>query len=72
MLGRLVTMIAGRTVARHIGGAVAGPAGLVVGALLPTVLRRLGPAGMVAAMVGSYAVRKMSDKHRKAEAGQPR
>lgn len=62
MLGRIITMIAGRSIARTVGGATSGPIGLVVGALLPTVLRRLGPGGIVAAAVGSYAVRKMTAK----------
>ncbi|MBC7496421.1 MAG: hypothetical protein H7243_04560, partial [Sphingomonadaceae bacterium] len=49
MFGRVITMVAGRSIARTVGGAASGPAGLVVGALLPTVLRRLGPGGMIAA-----------------------
>lgn len=57
MIGKLVTAIAGRSLARTLGGASAGPAGLVVGAALPIVLPRiaatLGPAGMVAAAVGT-------------------
>lgn len=60
MLGRIITMVAGRSIARTVGGAASGPAGLVVGALLPTVLRRLGPGGIVAAAVGGYAYRKLS------------
>lgn len=58
MLGRLVSMMAGRSVARSVGGVAAGPAGVIVGALLPTILRRLGPQGMIAAAVGSYFVKR--------------
>lgn len=60
MIGQIVTALAGRTLARTVGGAGAGPFGAVVGAALPTALpfiaRRLGPVGMVAAAVGSYVV----------------
>ncbi|MGI4878088.1 MAG: hypothetical protein ACRYG4_11460 [Janthinobacterium lividum] len=66
MFGRLMTMIAGRALARQVGGAVAGPAGMVVGALLPTVMRRLGPGGMVAAAVLGYAFEKQRKKARAA------
>jgi len=58
MLGRFVSMMAGRSVARTLGGAASGPAGAVVGVLLPTILRRLGPGGMVAAAVGGAVVRR--------------
>ncbi len=60
MIGQIVTALAGRTLARTVGGAGAGPIGAVVGAALPTAIpfiaRRLGPVGMVAAAVGSYVV----------------
>lgn len=53
MIGRLLTIFAGRSLARTIGGTAAGPAGAVVGAALPVVIpavaRRLGPSGMVVA-----------------------
>jgi uncharacterized protein YqgC (DUF456 family) len=60
MIGKLLSAVAGQSIARTVGGAGAGPVGAVVGGLVPTVLpfvaRRLGPAGMVAAAVGSYVV----------------
>ncbi len=58
MLGRLVTMFAGRSIARSVGGAASGPAGAVIGALLPTVLRRLGPQGMIVAALGGFIVKR--------------
>lgn len=63
MLGRLISMIAGRSIARTVGGVASGPVGLAVGAALPTVLRRLGPGGMIAAAVGGFAVKKWLDRH---------
>lgn len=56
MIGKIVTALAGRTIARTVGGAAAGPAGALIGAAIPVVLpraaRALGPVGMVAAAVG--------------------
>jgi uncharacterized protein YqgC (DUF456 family) len=56
MIGKVVTALAGRTIARTVGGAAAGPAGALIGAAVPMVLprvaRTLGPAGMLAAAVG--------------------
>ncbi len=58
MLGRIMAMVAGRSLARSLGGVTAGPVGAVVGVLLPTVLRRLGPGGIVAAAIGGAVVRR--------------
>ncbi len=58
MLTRIVTMFAGRSLARSVGGVALGPTGAIVGLLLPTVLRRLGPGGMIAAAVGGAVVRR--------------
>ncbi|QYE36202.1 MULTISPECIES: hypothetical protein [Sphingosinicellaceae] len=63
MLGRLVSMIAGRSIARTIGGAASGPAGAAIGVLLPTVLRRMGPQGMIVAALGGYVVKKAMKKY---------
>ncbi len=63
MIGRVVSMMAGRSVARTVGGVAAGPAGTVIGLLLPTILRRLGPGGMIAAAVGGHVVRRALKKH---------
>jgi uncharacterized protein YqgC (DUF456 family) len=56
MIGKIVTALAGRTIARTVGGAAAGPAGALIGAAIPVVLpraaRALGPVGMIAAAVG--------------------
>lgn len=57
IIGKLITALAGRTLARTIGGVAAGPLGATVGFVLPTAIpmiaRRLGPVGMVATAVGS-------------------
>ena len=63
MLGNLIGALAGRTVARQVGGRVAGPLGVVVGATLPMIMRRFGPMGMVGAALGGYAFRKLSERY---------
>jgi uncharacterized protein YqgC (DUF456 family) len=56
MIGKIVSALAGRSIAQTVGGASAGPAGALVGAAIPLVLpriaRTLGPVGMIAAAVG--------------------
>ncbi len=63
MLGRIVSGLAGRSVARRLGGRGAGPLGTLVGIALPTVLRRFGPLGMVGAALGTYAFGKLSERY---------
>ena len=62
LLGRVVSAVAGRTAARSVGGVAAGPAGLVLGATLPMLARRLGPMGMVGLAVGAWAVNRIIAK----------
>lgn len=62
MLGRIISMVAGRSIARTVGGAASGPAGAVIGVLLPTVLRRMGPQGMLVAALGGYVVKRAMKK----------
>jgi hypothetical protein len=59
LISKLVSSMAGRAVAERFGGAAAGPAGMVLGAALPFVARRLGPMGMVGLAVGAWAVGKV-------------
>jgi len=56
MLGRIITALAGQAVAKRIGGASAGPLGVVAGLVLPVVARRLGPLGMVGVAAGSWVM----------------
>ncbi len=57
MLNRLIAIAAGRSLARNVGG-FGGPAATAAGVLLPLVLRRLGPGGMVAAAIAGHFVRR--------------
>jgi hypothetical protein len=69
LLGRMVTAVAGRAVARTVGGAAAGPAGLVIGTALPMLARRLGPMGMIGVAVGAWAINRIM--HERAAAAEP-
>lgn len=66
MIGRIISALAGRSIARNAGGMSAGPMGAVAGMLLPTLLprmaRRMGPMGMIAAAAGGYALTKYMQK----------
>ena len=59
IMGRILTAVAGRAVARNVGGIAAGPAGLVLGAALPMLARRLGPMGIIGVAVGAWAIKKV-------------
>lgn len=68
MIGRIVGALAGRSVARNVGTVAGGTRGALIGAALPTVMRRMGPMGMIAAAAGGYAVKRMLDKRRAKQA----
>jgi len=73
MIGKIVTAIAGRSIARSMGGAAAGPAGALIGAALPVVLptaaRALGPLGMVAAALGGVLFTRWLERRNARKAG---
>lgn len=64
MIGRIVSALAGRSIARNVGSPAGGMRGAAIGAALPTLMRRMGPMGMIAAAAGGYAVKRMLDKQR--------
>lgn len=59
MLRNLITATAADMLARRLGGPAAGRVGAVVGLALPFIARRAGPAGMIGAAVGAWAVGKL-------------
>lgn len=78
MLGKIVSGLAGRSVARTLGGSSAGPAGALIGAALPVVIptlaRRLGPIGMIGVAVGGALFTRWLERRserQKAQAGLP-
>ncbi|GGI83118.1 hypothetical protein GCM10007973_19550 [Polymorphobacter multimanifer] len=64
----MVTALATRAVARSVGGVSAGPVGMAIGVALPTIVRTLGPAGMIGLVVGGWAVKKVVEKRDRAAA----
>ena len=64
MFGRIITSIAGGAIARQVGGAAAGPIGVAAGAVLPMLLRRLGPVGMIGVAIGGFVVKRVVDRER--------
>jgi uncharacterized protein YqgC (DUF456 family) len=59
LFGNMVGAVAGRALARTMGGVAAGPAGAIIGVALPFVARRLGPMGMVGLAIGAWAVNRL-------------
>lgn len=64
MIGRIVSALAGRSMARNVRGGMGGVGGMALGAAVPTLMRRMGPMGMIAAAAGGYAVKRMLDNRR--------
>lgn len=73
MLGKIIGAVAGRKVAKHVGG-IGGPGGALLGVGAASLLRRMGPSGLIAAAVGSYVLKRHFDKREvpKASSGRPR
>lgn len=63
MLGKLIGAMIGRRAARQARG-VSGAQGALLGLGMATVLRRLGPAGIVAAAAGGYALKRHREKNK--------
>ena len=71
MLGRLIGTTAATMLARQLGGAGAGPVGAMVGIALPFIVRRMGPAGMVAMAVGAWAINRIMEEQAARDAAAP-
>lgn len=61
MIGKVIGAIAGKRLYQDVSGTT-GTRGALLGIGAATVLRRLGPVGMVAAAVGGYALKKRYDQ----------
>lgn len=68
LLGKVIGAVAGRAAARQLSGVGAGPLGMVAGAVLPFVLRRFGPLGMIGMALGGYAIKRIAEAEGKREA----
>lgn len=73
LLKTMISTLAGRSLAKTVGGTGAGPAGAVIGLALPFVLRRFGPLGMAGMAVGAWVVnRALKDQAAKTAAAEAR
>lgn len=61
MIGKLIGAMAGKRLARQIGG-ISGPGGALLGVGAAALLRRMGPVGLVTAAVGGYALKRLYEK----------
>lgn len=67
MIGKIIGAIAGEKIAKRVNG-IGGTGGALLGVGAATLLRRLGPVGLVAAAVGGYAIKRYAEKR---QAGAP-
>ena len=69
MIGKVIGAMVGERIAHSVGG-ISKTNGALLGAGAAMVLRRLGPAGLIAAAVGSYALKRhLAKRERAAAAG---
>ncbi|EJL22018.1 hypothetical protein [Novosphingobium sp. AP12] len=61
MIGKIFGAIAGNQAAKHIPG-LNGTGGVLLGVAAPTLLRRMGPFGLIAVAVGGYAYKKYDER----------
>ncbi len=63
MIGRIISALVGREMGRRSGGT----SGAVKGVVAMSVLRRMGPLGMI--LGGGYAAKKAYDRNRARKSG---
>lgn len=61
MLGKVIGAMAGERIAREISG-VSGTGGALLGVAAATVLRRIGPVGLVALAATGYVLKKHRER----------
>jgi len=68
MIGKIIAGLVGARAARHTRG-VNESGGALMGIATMAMVRRFGPAGMIAAAVGGYALKRYNEKR---QTGYPR
>lgn len=71
MIGKILGAVIGSKAAASHAGGLGGTGGALMGAGAAALLRRMGPVGLVAAVVGGYALKRYSDKRDARTAGHP-
>lgn len=67
MIGKILGAVAGKKAARHIDG-LGETGGALLGLGAATLLRRLGPLGLIAAAAGGYAIKHATDRRKARQA----
>ena len=62
MIGKIIGALAGKKLAQRTSG-MSGASGLVAGVAATSLLRRVGPLGLVAALAASYLVKRRRDQN---------
>ena len=62
MIGKLFGAAVGAKAANSVSGGLGGTGGALLGAGAATVIKRLSPLGLIAALAGGYAVKRYMDK----------
>lgn len=63
MIGKLIGAYAGEKATRHLDG-VSGPAGALLGVGTAAALKKIGSFGLIAALLGGYALKRRLDHRR--------
>lgn len=67
MIGKLIGASIGAKAAKSVSGGLGGTGGALLGAGAATVIKRLSPLGLIAAVAGGYAVKRYMDKREKSQ-----
>jgi hypothetical protein len=61
MIGKIVGAVVGKRMADRVGG-LRGPGGALLGVGAASVMRRMGPLGLIAAAAGGWALKRHFEK----------
>ncbi len=61
MIGKIIGAVAGRHAAKNFDG-ISGTSGTIIGIAAPTLLKRIGPIGLIAVAAGGYFYKKHSER----------
>ncbi|MBT0668635.1 hypothetical protein HT136_09670 [Novosphingobium profundi] len=61
MIGKIIGAVIGRHAAKNIDG-ITGTSGTIIGIAAPTLLKRMGPIGLITLAAGGYFYKKHSER----------
>ena len=65
MIGKLIGATVGAKTASSVSGGIGGTGGALLGAGAASMIKRLSPLGLIAAVAGGYALKRYMDKREK-------